>query len=316
MKGVGRLIPRIGNVAYARAMSFDLRISRADLYPSAPGFFGRLFGKKPEAPSAPPAPITVEEFHALMAEAPAERRSDTLYWVRAKDQSPWFTASWTPEAVVLSTSLSNHMYLRNFAGMIEQGLALAGVLNARLFDETQGRAISPSELDTLLDFNGRYVTTQVAAWRKAHDHAGARALAPLEYPEDGVDLVPEYFLFNVVNERAVQGSAIAALLPELSVKEVQPGAWVLSEVDGGKGTTKLLLRPNGWWQVWPAWGQLPFSKVAAATLKAADALHTLGGGDLIFLGRLFDAALRAEVQRRIDGLGLEFEAWTRTLPGG
>src|SRR3979409_1370901 len=101
-------------------MPFDLYISRADTFGGMqrepvprprPRLLARMFPRP-----ADPARITGEEFHAVLRGAPATRQGDHAYWVLYPDGDPWFVAEWRPEGnVVLSTSYSNHRFLRNFA---------------------------------------------------------------------------------------------------------------------------------------------------------------------------------------------------------
>jgi hypothetical protein len=70
---------------------FDLHISRASS-------FDVVMGGEAELP--PPAPISLEEFHALMDPAPAMKKSDVVSWVRHAEGDPWFAAEWITEGGV------------------------------------------------------------------------------------------------------------------------------------------------------------------------------------------------------------------------
>ena len=66
------------------------------------------------------------------------------------------------------------------------------------------------------------------------------------------------------------------------VEVAQAGAWCAVDSQDGKWLTKVLRRPDGRWQVWPAWGQSPFPRIAETTLAASEHLHQAVGGDLQF----------------------------------
>lgn len=88
-------------------------------------------------------------------------------------------------------------------------------------------------------------------------------------------------------------------------------AVVRRRVEGWKA--KVLRRPDGKLQIWPAWGQSPFSRITAATVAAAEELHRAAGGEIQSLGRAFDDSLRKEVRARTSGLGVDFYLWTQQL---
>jgi hypothetical protein len=265
------------------------------------------------------AAITSDEFHAAMQGAPATRKADHLYWVRHPEGDPWFAAAWSREGrVALSTSYSNHRYLRNFADMFDMGLRLVRGLGARLFEEVGHREVTPTNIDSLLAPDGEYVRLQASTWRGAREQLSAHAKAPLEYPLGPVDLVPEYLLFHVVPERVVADDSIAVSLGRsrrgVTVQKADERAWRLVDAASGNGLTKVLHRSDGKWQVWPAWGLSPFAAPAQTTVAVAEQLHHVAGGEIQLLGRTFDEALRNDVLSRLGGLGVEFYEWIERLP--
>jgi hypothetical protein len=282
---------------------FDLYVSRAATFDAMGG----------------DPPIRSEEFHAVMYGAPAERKAGHLYWVRYPDGDPWFVAEWKPEGnVLLSTSYSSYRYLRNFADMFDQGLRIAGQLDARLFEEVDQSEITEENIDALLAPNGKYVALQAGTWRHAIEKISAGGNAPLEYPLGPFDIVSEYLIFHVVPERRVEDGSVAQSLERtlsgVKIEVAAEGAWCAVDTDGDTWLTKVLHRPDGKWQVWPAWGRSPFSRIAETTVAVAEQLHRMVGGEIQFLGRRFDAALRDEVRANIDGLGVDFYVWTQQLP--
>jgi hypothetical protein len=298
---------------------FDLYISRASTFgamsggPSAApkqGLLARVLSK------ASGAAITSDDFHESMQGAPATLKDDHLYWVRYPDGDPWFAAQWKPEGrVVLSTSYSNHRYLRNFADMFDMGLRLARSLRARLFEEVGQREVTETNVDSLLAPEGEYVRLQASTWRAASEQLSAEAKGALEYPLGSVDLVSEYFLFHIAPERAVADDSVAGLLRQarraVTVEKADKGAWRAADAATGKWLTKVLHRPFGKWQVWPAWGQSPFSAIAETTVILAEQLHHAVGGEIRFLNRPLDDALRNEIVSRVGGLGVDFYEWTQ-----
>jgi len=307
---------------------FDLYVSRARTFGAMrgdqsagqkQGFFARVVAKlSAEAQGGPPSPITSDEFHAVMDGAPGERKSEHLYWVPHPDGDEWFVAEWKAEGnVLLSTSYSNHRYLRNFADMFDQGLRISGRLNAHLFEEVGQREITPSNIDSVLAPDGKYVGLQAGTWRAAMAQLSEQARAPLEYPLGPIDLVSEYLLFLVVPERLIGDDSVPTLLAHaqagVNIQVAQQGAWLAVDAAGDKGLTKVLRRPDGKWQVWPAWGQASFSRIAETTVALAETLHRAVGGEIQFLGRPFDESLRKETRSRLGGLGVDFYEWTRQL---
>lgn len=292
-------------------MPYDLYVSR-----------GVLFGVEvgPDVPAAPAGqePIGSAEFHEALRGAPATRAGEHVYWVRHEEGDPWFAAQWEPRGqILLSTSYTHHRFLRNLGDLVDQGMALAEQLSAHLFEEVRGLEITPAMVDELLEPQGEYVQRQAATWRGGIEKMWSEGAAALEYPLGPVDLVSEYFGFHLAPAQAVGDEAVPALLERGGVRAeaVQPGAWCGVDPEGVR-LVRVLRVPDGRWQIWPAWGRAPFSRLAAATLAAAEALHALAGGDLRFLGQPFDGALREAVRGKLPGLGVEFFLWAQAALRG
>jgi hypothetical protein len=266
---------------------------------------------------ADPSRITGEEFHAVLRGAPATRQGDHAYRVLYPDGDPWFVAEWRPEGnVVLSTSYSSHRFLRNFANMFDQGLRIAGDLQARLFEDVGQREITKRNIDTLLVPGGKYVDLQAATWRRAIDQLASQGTAPLEFPLGPADTVSEYVLFHVTPARDLTDAELAALAREakaIRIERRDGAAWCALDDDVDRSLTRLLRRPDGDWQIWPAWGQAPFSRIAEVTVALAEALHRAAGGDIAFLGHRYDAALQKDLRSKLAGLGVDFYTWTQQL---
>lgn len=313
----------------AALMPFDLFVSRAPTLEAihgsvSPGplqrLISRISSKPAPSPPSPPKPIASDEFHAVMSGAPATRRGDQVYWLRYPDGDPWFVAEWKAEGyVLLSTSYTHARYLRNCASMFDQGLAMAGALGARLFEEVEQREITPRNIDALLATSGRYFATQAATWQRAMVQLSEQATAPLEFPLGPIDMVSDYLVFHLAPARPIDADAVPRLIEislgaAVKVLPARDGAWNVVQADGDRGLTKILRRPDGRWQVWPTWGQASFPQIAETTLAVAEQLQRSAGGELQFLGRPFPDSLRQELRGRAEGLGVEFYLWTQSLP--
>jgi hypothetical protein len=308
---------------------FDLFVSRAPTFeaitgPVTPGplrrLISRISSQPPAAPPRPPEPIASDEFHAVMSGAPATRRGDHVYWLRYPDGDPWFVAEWKAEGyVLLSTSYTHARYLRNCASMFDQGLTMAGALRARLFEEVEQREITPRNIDALLATSGRYFAIQVETWRRALVQLSEQAAAPLEFPLGPIDMVSDYLVFHLAPARPIDADALPRLIEialgaAVKVLPARDGAWNVVQADGDQGLTKILRRPDGRWQVWPTWGQASFPRIAETTLAVAEQLHRAAEGELQFLGRPFTDAIREDLRRKAEGLGVDFYLWTQSLP--
>jgi hypothetical protein len=286
---------------------FDLYISRASS-------FDVVRGEPATDESAYPAAlISADEFHSLMGPAPATRKGDALYWVRHPEGDPWFAIEWTRGGHVrLSASYTHHRFLRNLGDMFDQALGMAAALEARLIEEVGGREVAATNIDGLMDPKGEYVALQAATWRHAVELLDERGHAPLEYPLGAIDSVSEPLVVHVVPERPSSFDSVRiALARDASgtrVEAVNEVALCLLGADDRR-LAKVLLRPDGRWQIWPWHGQAPFARVAATVLRAAETIEDAVGGHVFLQGRPFDDALRRDVRARIDGLSVDFYTW-------
>jgi hypothetical protein len=224
---------------------------------------------------------------------------------------PWFLAEWQDGQVVLSASHASPHFLRLLPALFDHGLRMAGALAAELVES--GRALSRADLPGLLAPGGLFVRKQTAAFRQAEARLSNESAAPLEYPLGGVDVVSEYFVFHVAPRQPVEdlGERLERVVEDVEVQEVQDGAFLATAADDDKWLTRVLRRPDGQWQIWPAWGASSFARIAEVTVAIAEELGALSKGEVFFLGRPYDRALRDEVRARISGLGVDFYAWAQ-----
>jgi hypothetical protein len=202
--------------------------------------------------------------------------------------------------------------------MFDQGLRIAEDLQAHLFAEVGGRTITRKNIDELLAPAGKYVELQVGTFELSMAQLSEKAHAPLEYPSGPSDIVSEYMAFHVMPGRSIEHGSVAPsferALEGVKVQVAQEATWCAVDTAGDKWLTKILHRADGKWQVWPAWGQSGFSRIAETTLAVAEHLHRMAGGEIHFLGRPLDDSLREEVRARTSGLGVDFYLWTQQLP--
>ncbi len=302
-------------------MPFDLHVSRTTPYPelrasaSKPGFLARLIGKTPPPPPAEdPNPISLDDLAKTMEGAPCTRRDDSTWWVRYPDGDPWFVTRWDQGNVVLSASYSNHRFLRNFADMFDQGLRIAGALGARLFEEVRRTEVTSSNIDALLDPDGDYVALQAQTFKSTLQMLDAEVRAPLEYPLGPIDVVSELLVFHVQPERTIGSANVVELVDAMESCVREPGRddalYVVGKTDQ-KRLAKILHRPDGRWQVWPAHGHAAFSRIAPAVVLTAEAIHAQTGGALAFRGSAYEDATRKTVHELMSGLSVDFHLWTQ-----
>jgi hypothetical protein len=283
-------------------MPFDLHIARAA---GSSGLLGRMLGSRS-------TPITADELHAVMRGAPATPYGEHAYRVTHPDGDPWFVASWNDGTVTLSTSYSNHRYLRNFPDMCDQALRIAAGLKASVREEVEGKTLTTSNIDAVLAPTGSYVALQARTWRGAMEQTRSEARAPLEYPLGQIDLVPEYLVFHVTPSQGIDDEAVERVARDIdavTVTRAHAGAWLVGDSVEPRGLTRILRRPDGTWQIWPAWGEAPFARIAEVTTTVAEQLAAVGQGDVKLCGLTYDGALRDDVRSRIDGLGVDFHVW-------
>jgi len=296
-------------------MAFDLLLSRGahlDSFQGPPlpppakprGLLARLFTKPPEV-SVLPEQISHDAFHLIMSGAPAERRSDTTYFVRHRaGGDAWFAAELLPAGYIrLSASHGYHAFPRNFGDMLDMGLRLTALVRAQLYT-TDGGEIVGADIGRMLAPDGPFVTRQIASYQAARVKVDG-GMAPLEYPQAGVDLVPDYFVFDI--------AGVALTLAEVERELVGPQRQVIDRASGlllgdPDGTPLVRLSRGDQWRVRSAWAA-PFDIAAHATFDVVEELAALGGGRVSLGGRVVDDSLRAQIRKRCSGLGLDFAAW-------
>lgn len=253
-------------------------------------------------------PIELAEVETLMQGAPARRRDPRTWWVFYPDDAPWFALREERGEVVLSASVSAPRYLRDFANMFDQALALASAMRAVLFEEAGGREVTSESIDELLAAEGPYVALQLRAFRHVQAKLDAEALAPLEFPRGPVDVVPEYLVFHAVPGRSVTPADLRRSLgASLAVREMGGGSLLVES--GDMALVKVLNREDGGFQVWPAHGRAPFSVIAPAVLFVAEAIAHASGGALWLNGHAYEPAVRQRAHELAAGLGVDFHEW-------
>lgn len=313
-------------------MPFDLYLSRARSMAQVRGepesrpddsFINRIIARASASMmTAVPAPILEDDFHAVMAGAPATRKGEHTYWVRypGDEGDPWFLSEWrTAGHVLLSTSYSNHCFLRNFPDMFEVALKLATELGARVFEDVRGQEVTKENVDALLAPEGSYAALQVKTFQNVVDSLDRNGQAALEYPLGGVDGVTEFLVLcaKPSASNTITRDAAAALLAErLSGVTVEPkgaDALGLLRTSDNKWLAKVQLRADGIWQVWPAHGEAPFSDIAPVVVGAAEAIQAATNGTLDLCGRYYDDATKARVHELMNGLAVDFFVWNEDV---
>lgn len=284
-------------------MPFDLFVSRAKTFQAIDhaGLFRRA------------APITPEEFRAVMADgAPTTRPDGDLWFTHPEDHSPWFAARLTPKgSVVLSCSYTNHRFLRNFADAFDIGVRIAEALGASLFEEVRCERVVPSQLDRLLAPDGDYIRLQAGTFKHCLQRLDQDPGGPLEYPLGPIDLVGEYFVLHLTLPDGAPNDMPALLKPVAlpsAPADIAPSHAVLPDAQGN-ALTKILLGPDRRLQLWPSHGAGPWSASARATLATFKALAAIYPGPTTFNGRGISSALSAELEARVGGLGVNFYQW-------
>lgn len=287
-------------------MPFDLFVSRAKTFQAIER--GGLFRRS--------APITPEAFRAVMADgAPTMRPDGDLWFTHPEDHSPWFAARLTPKgSVVLSCSYTNHRFLRNFADAFDIGVRIAEALNASLFEEVRCERVVPSQLDRLLAPDGDYIRLQAGTFKHCLQRLDQDPGGPLEYPLGPIDLVGEYFVLQLTLPGNTPADLPALLRPVALPSAPTDLAPSHAAVPDPHGTplTKILLRPDRRLQLWPSHGAGPWSASARSTLETFKALEAEYPGPATFNGRGLDSALSAQLEARVNGLGVDFYQWATT----
>lgn len=285
-------------------MPFDLFVSHAPTFERIdhPGLFRRQQAIQPD------------EFAELISSGPCTQRPNGDYWVRhPEDDSPWLAARLTDKGtIVLSCRYTNHRYLRNFADAFDLGIRLAETLNANLFEEVRGEAVTRKVVDTLLEPNGRYFGMQIRTFNDCIQGLDQEARGPLEYPLGPIDAVGEYCVIHAALP-PVDPPTLTDLMAFVSLP-AQPtdldGNHTFLCNDSGKPVTKLLLRSDRRIQLWPCHGQTSFAEAAGTTFESFRAISSILPGDSMFNFQPFTPDLQAEVAQRSKGLGVDFYEWT------
>ena len=258
-------------------------------------------------------PITPAAFLGAISGSASSQRADGDLWLRHPDDGlPWLAARLTPKgSVVLSCSYSNHRYLRNFPDAFELGLGLAEALGASLFEEVRGEKVTRSNVETLLSPDGRYVRLQVGTFESALERLHQDPGGPLEYPIGPIDLVGEYFVLHLTlptsSPRNLAELLGAVELPRAPI--VMEKSHAVIPTQSGAPATKVLLRPDQRVQIWPSHGEASFGDTATTTIATLHAFEAAFPGYVTFNLEPLTPAIRAELDRRSSGLGVEFYEW-------
>ena len=290
-------------------MPFDLFLSHAEQWDALE--------------SAPPISPTILE--TLMADAPAHRREDGSWRVpHPNEGDPWCTIAMRGPNVALSASYSYRRFVRNFADMFDQTIAMAGHVGLRVFEEVRGTEVVAAEVNELLRRGSSYFDLVVGTFAETRRQIEQDGMAPLEYPVGPIDLVSEYFVVHVrgvgspttkqvrqvlegaLGARTVTVAADRALL----VHPADTRGFLARSMSRETPTpsAKVMLRPDGALQIWPAW-RTSFAEGAAAVLAASNAARTAFGGAMTLGGRPVDEGFAAEIAERAGGLGVDMFEW-------
>lgn len=297
-------------------MPFDLFLSHAEQWDALE--------------SAPPISPTLLE--SLMAGAPVGRREDGAWRVpHPNEGDPWCTMAMRGPNLVLSASYSYRRFVRNFADMFDQALAMARHVGLRVFDEVRGTEVVAAEVNEFLTKGSSYFELVVGTFAETRRKIDQNAMAPLEYPVGPIDLVSDYFVVHVrgvgdpttkqvlqviegaLGARTVTVAADRALL----VHAADTRGFLARSLSRESPTAcaKILVRPDGALQVWPTWCT-SFAEGARAVLAAANATRAAFGGELTLGGRKVDDAFAAEIAERAGGLGVDMFEWLQGRSSG
>jgi len=267
-------------------------------------------------------PIDGEAFVALMRSGPhVKELDDRTWWISYPNGEPWFRATLDDSHALLSVCYSNPRFLRNFADMMERAATFAKALGVNAVEESGGRTFVEDDLEAMLGPTSEYVAFQARAFEGMQQRLQQEVQAMIEFPIGPFDSVPPYFAFHVVPEREVPAKKIRALLEaefptidsvadgKLMIgQRPEKGIWarLVEPRPVGEWWARVLLRPDGQWQIWPAVGA-PFSAHAPIVRRAAERIHEACGGELLFLGRPFTSAIRSAIEPFEHGLGVELQ---------
>ncbi|MBN2574706.1 MAG: hypothetical protein JXP73_09065 [Deltaproteobacteria bacterium] len=202
------------------------------------------------------------------------------------------------------------------AALIAFAVELADVAEARVFDATQ--QLTRELADELVDPESAYMAREFQRRIEILEQMENAGGAPLEYPLGLHDWVDDYFRFHVPvgslrGSRARMTERLEASLraqDDAWFRTVSDGAYLLGRTGDDAGLTRVLLADDGYVQVWPRYGMVPFSVPAGLTLSVARRVaDAVGHGQLEFYGRNVDDALLSELTTRAKGHGLDLYLW-------
>lgn len=258
-------------------------------------------------------PIAPEEFEEAMAGGSPLRRPDGDLWLRhPEDGSPWFAARLNPAGVILlSTSYTNHRYLRNFADMFDLGLHLAEGLGASLFEEVRSSRVDPGNVDELLDEDGDYVGLQVGTFRSVVQDMYVKGASAFEYPIGPIDRAGASFVLELETGALPSSPAelIAAAGLEHRANKIGENVAAIGPEDEIARVHVRMREDRAGLQVTLVAGVAPFAECAGIALEVFDAIVGRFPGVTKLAGLPLDDATMAEVRRRANGLGVEFFEW-------
>jgi hypothetical protein len=287
-------------------MPFDIMIGRGG---AKKGFFRR------SGSSSAGRELLQTDLDAVNHDAPSAVRLEDGSWRVSRPDSgdPWYVASVRAGEIVYSTSYTNHRYVANVVDMFEIAVRTANVLGVQAIEEVRGQRVTSRDLDSLLDRNGNYLRLQVETFQRALAYLADEAHGPLEWPLGPMDLAPDYCVFYVEPDRPVENlAAVMSSTPGIGAFHLaEPRAAVLTVgslvVRDTRG--RVLLRPDGFLQIWPVHGYQPFATCARACFDAAIALHQTVGGRVRLNDHELTPAFLGELQPRLDGYGVDFYTW-------
>lgn len=300
-------------------MPFDVWFTRR-------GTYGGVLDEQPRE-----GDLTRERFFGAIADMAdamdltIARRSDGSRWVRypistVSTGEPWFAASFRDMEGRghgrVSFSFTSPWFLRDLANFLEIAPKLAARMEARIFEEQQGREITEGELDELLDPEGEWAQALGGFWEAGRRELNRRNHAPFELPSGAIDEASDYFVWRLVSPLALPDiDALLAGTPEaLAIHRVGDGA-VLEDRRREEGAVRIFPVDERCVQIWPYWSELPFARVAAEVLAALRRIEErVGGGEVCCNGQAVTPVQRAEIEAHARGLGVEFfEWWTEGL---
>ena len=260
--------------------------------------------------------ITRQEFESLVADAPRmRRRRDGDVWISFPlSGQPWLAARLHQDSIVLSLSLGNHRFMRNWSDAFDLALNMAEPLHARVFEAPGGREISEQNLHRMLATEGQFYKHHRAEWQQVQDRMERENLAPLEIPVGARETAPEFFLLRTVNPWMKPGRGVAETINSLglSLQAPLPGAHAAIVTD--TDTSDALVRIETRGEVTtlrPFHGKAEFGDKAGAVLTLVRALEARSTMTFTFgpRQRPFFGHLREEVEKRIDSLCVDFLEW-------